>query len=305
MRQVSGRRGGDIVRLRKNLFEFVFDYFNVIFMFIISALTLYPVLYVAFASLSDASELFRFNGFLFKPLGFSIDAYSAVLKDKNILFGYRNTIFIVVVGVAINILMTSLGAYFLSRKNVLWKYSIMMFILITMYINGGLIPSYLNIRALGMNNSYLALLIPTAISTFNLIILRTAFLSIPDSMEESARIDGANHLTILFRIVLPLSKATIAVLVLYYGVAHWNSWFNALIFIQDRSKYPLQLVLRSILLENQTGGLESPSGGNEQFLLFETIKYAVIIVATLPILLLYPFLQKYFVKGVMIGAVKG
>lgn len=293
------------MQIRRNNNEKIFDVFNVIFMFLIMICTLYPLLYVIFASLSDAAQLFRHSGILLKPLGFSLNAYAAALQEPNILNGYKNTVLIVVAGVSINILLTSLGAYFLSRKNVMWKNAIMIMILITMYISGGLIPSYLNIKELGLYNSYLALLLPSAISTFNLIILRTAFMGIPDSMEESARVDGANHFIILFRIIVPLSKATIAVLLLYYGVGHWNSWFSAMIFLQDRSKFPLQLVLRYILIDNQTGSLESLSSGDDKYLLFQTLKYAVIIVATLPILMLYPFLQKNFTKGVMIGAIKG
>lgn len=281
----------------------IFGFINKSFLLILAGVCLYPILYVIFASFSNANLFFRFNGFLLKPLGFSLAAYKEVLKNKDILIGYSNTIFIVVAGVFLNIVMTALGAYFLSRKNVLWKNLIMGMILVTMYISGGLIPSYMNIKELGMFDTYWALIIPGAISTFNLIILRTSFLGIPDSIEESARVDGASHFTILFNIVMPLSKATLAVLVLYYGVGHWNSWFNAMIYLQDPNKYPLQLILRTMLIQNQL--VDSASSGDDQFLLFETMKYAVIVVSTLPVLMLYPFLQKYFEKGVMIGSVKG
>ena len=157
-----------------------------------------------------------------------------------------------------------------------------------------------------MNNSLWALILPGLVNTYNLIIMRTSFSSIPESLEESARIDGASHWTILLKIILPLSKAIIAVMVLYYAVGHWNSWFNASIYIRDRNKFPLQLVLREILIINDTNVMTQGSGGAaDQMSIAETIKYAVIVTATLPVLCLYPFLQKYFVKGVMIGSVKG
>lgn len=288
---------------RKSQGKRVFDWVNGTLLLLLSVICLYPILYVIFASFSDANQFFRFNGFLYKSEGFSLSAYREVLKNKDILIGYSNTIFIVVVGVTLNIVLTALGAYFLSRKNVLWKNLIMGLILLTMYVGGGLVPSYLNIKDLGLFDTYGALILPGAISTFNLIILRTSFLSIPDSIEESARVDGASHFTVLFKIILPLSKATLAVLILYYGVGHWNAWFNAMIYLQDPNKFPLQLILRSMLIQNQL--IDSASGGDDQFLLFQTMKYAVIVVSTLPVLMLYPFLQKYFEKGVMIGSVKG
>ncbi len=177
-----------------------------------------------------------------------------------------------------------------------------MFIMFTMYFSGGMIPGFLNIQSLGLYDSRLALILPGAISTFNLIIMRTAMASIDASMEESARLDGANHFTILFKIMLPLTKATVAVLVLYYGVAHWNSWFNAMIYLEDKMKEPLQLVLRQILIINDMADM---AVGEDTEMISETIKHATIIVSTVPILALYPFLQKYFVKGMMVGAVKG
>lgn len=167
-----------------------------------------------------------------------------------------------------------------------------------------MIPSYLNVRSLGLYQSYLSLILPGAISTMNLIIMRTAFEAIPDSLEEAARIDGASHLTILFKIIMPLSKATIAVLVLYYALGHWNDWFGPMIYLQGvPEKYPLQLILRNMLIDNQN--INSAAGGDDQFLVFEVMKYAVIVVSTVPMLIFYPFIQKYFEKGVMIGGVKG
>ncbi len=199
--------------------------------------------------------------------------------------------------------MTVLSAYFVSRQyDVPGKKFIMIMIVFTMYFQAGMIPGFLNIQDLGLYDTRWAILLPGAISTFNMVIMRTAMLSIDASMEESAQLDGASQFTILFKIMVPLTKATIAVLILYYGVAHWNSWFNAMVYLQDTSKYPLQLWLRQILIMNE---MSATTDGNDSPMLGESIRYANIVVATLPILCLYPFLQKYFVKGMMVGAVKG
>lgn len=187
----------------------------------------------------------------------------------------------------------------------MWKNPIMFLIVFTMFFNGGLIPTYLLVNNLGLLDSRWALIIPSAMSAYNLIIMRTSFQGIPVSLEESAKLDGANDFTVLFRIVLPLSMPVVAVMILFYGVGHWNSWFNALIYLRTRDLYPLQLILREILITNSTDSMMTGVGGADKMPIGETIKYATIIVATIPILLLYPFLQKYFVKGVMIGAIKG
>jgi putative aldouronate transport system permease protein len=178
----------------------------------------------------------------------------------------------------------------------------MMFIVFTMYFSGGLIPFYFTVKEMGLDGTRWALIIPTAVNAFNLIILRTGFAAIPVSLEESARIDGANDYTILFRIIMPLSLPVLSVITLYYMVGHWNAWFNAMLFVRDRKLYPLQLLLREILIQEDTNSMTVFTDKQKAF--GETIKYAVIIVSTLPILCLYPFLQKYFVKGVMIGAIK-
>jgi putative aldouronate transport system permease protein len=293
------------MNIREPISQRVFNIFNIIFLSFLVIIMFYPLLYVAFASISNPSTLMGHTGPLLAPAGLSKAAYLAVLKNPSIWSGYLNTLYVVVVGLVINILLTSLGAYFLSRKNVMFKNHIMFFIVFTMFFNGGLIPFYLTVKGLHIDNTLWALILPAALSTFNLIIMRTAFSSIPDSLEESAKLDGAGHFTILFRIVLPLSLPTVAVMVLYYGVGHWNSWFNAMIFLRKRELFPLQLVLREILITNDTAGMQSGAAGSDQEQIAETIKYAVIIVATVPILLLYPLLQKYFVKGALVGAIKG
>ncbi|MDR6726230.1 putative aldouronate transport system permease protein [Paenibacillus amylolyticus] len=233
-----------------------------------------------------------------------MDAYTAVLQNPMVLTGYRNTLFYVIAGTAINLIMTTLGAYALSRRNVYFRNHIMLYIVITMVFSGGLIPSFLLINNLGMLNTPWALLLPGAINSFNLIIMRTAFQTIPASLEESARIDGANDWVIMTRIIIPLSMPVIAVMILWYAVGHWNSYFNALIYLRDRELFPLQLVLREILISNSTDNMMTGAATGDRMDIGITIKYATIIVSTLPILVLYPFLQKYFVHGVMIGALK-
>lgn len=293
------------MKIKVNPGERIFNIFNILLMCLLMFITLYPLWHVAMASISDGGEIMAHSGALFKPLGFSLEAYKMVFQNPMVARGYMNTAFVVIVGVSINILMTSLGAYFLSRKDVFWKKYIMMAIVFTMYFSGGLIPFYFTVKGLHLDNTLWALILPGMISTFNLIIMRTAFAAIPDSLEESAKIDGANHFTILFRIILPLAGPTIAVMILYYGVGHWNAWFNAMIFLRKRELYPLQLVLREILIQNSFTDSALGSNGDDAASLAEIMKYAIIMVATLPILCIYPFLQKYFVKGVMVGAVKG
>jgi putative aldouronate transport system permease protein len=301
MKQVCGK-GEKNMKIRKSLGENIFNMFNILFMAVLMFVTLYPLWHVAMASISDGTEVMKYRGPIFLPLGFSTGAYHVVFQNPMISRGYLNTLFVVFVGVTLNIIMTSLGAYFLSRKGVMLKKPIMMAIVFTMFFSGGLIPFYLTVKDLHLDNSLWSLIIPGIISTFNLIIMRTAFMAIPDSLEESAKIDGASHFTILSRIIIPLAAPTIAVMVLYYGVGHWNSWFNAMVFLRKRELFPLQLILREILIQNSSGDVTSQAIDQEKA--SETVKYAVIIVATLPILFVYPFLQKYFVKGVMIGAVK-
>lgn len=287
--------------------ERIFGVCNNILMFILMIIMVYPVWYVIVASFSNSNEFMGYTGILLAPRGFSFSAYQMMMKNPMVLKGYANTIYIVVVSVFLNIVFTSIGAYFLSRKNVFWQKYVMIFILITMYVNGGLIPTYLvNTKVYGLNNTYWAIILPGLINTFNLIVMKTSFMAIPESLIESARIDGAGHWRVLYSIVLPLSKAILAVMVLYYAVAHWNSWFQASIYLTDREKYPLQLVLREILISNDTTSMTAGNvdANSDQQAIGETIKYAIIVVATLPILCVYPFLQKYFAKGTMVGAVK-
>jgi putative aldouronate transport system permease protein len=291
--------------MRVNLGEHLFRVCNTLFLSALMIATMYPILYVAFASFSEPALMMAHKGILWKPLGFSLETYGAVFSNPMILLGYRNTLFIVIVGVALNLLLTSFAAYALSRKTLQYRKQLTLFIVFTMFFSGGLIPFYLLVRGLGITDTLWALILPTAISAFNLIIMRTSFEAVPDALEESAKIDGANDFGILFRIFLPLCKPVLAVVGLYYGVSHWNSWFNAMIFLQDRSLYPLQLILREILIIGEANSMAEGASQDEIIILGETLKYATIMVATLPIFLVYPFLQKYFVKGALIGAIKG
>ena len=288
-------------------FDWLIDILIYAFMIVMMVLTLYPFYYVAVASISDPFKMMQHRGVLVAPLRpITFDSYSKVIfSNQNIATGYKNTLIYVFGGLAVNLSMTVLAAYAMSRKTLELRNIIMFFITFTMLFSGGMIPSFLLVRSLGMINTRWAIIVPTAISVYNMIILRTNFQAIPDSLDESARIDGANDFVILIRIVLPLSQAAMAVMVLYYGVSHWNSWFPAMIYLRQRELYPLQTILREILISNDLNTLVTGADAADRAPLAVTIQYATIIVSTLPILAIYPFLQRYFVKGVMIGAIKG
>lgn len=293
------------MHLKRTKGEKVFAFFNVLILLLVSFITLYPMLYVVFASVSEPVQLIKARGILWRPLGFTTQAYSMVFQNRSILIGYGNTLFIVLVGTTLNVIITAFAAYVLSREGYFLKRFLNFFVVVTMLFSGGLIPFYITVQRLHLLDSIWSLILPTLLSTYNLMIMRTSFAAIPVSLEESAKLDGANDITVLTRIILPLSKAVIAVMVLFYGVSHWNSWFNASIFLNSRDKYPLQLVLREILISNDTSAMGNELGANDQEMIAENIKYATIVVSTLPIMCVYPFVQKYFVTGVMIGSVKG
>ncbi len=284
--------------------EKLFSAANGVVLGFLVVVTLYPMLYVLFASLSNSNELIMHRGLLVAPLGFNLGAYRLVFRNPMILKGYLNTAFIVVVGTVINLAMTSLGAFFLSRKRVLWKNVVMFLIVLTMFFDGGMIPFFLTVKRVGLVNTLWSVIVPFSVNTFYLIIMRTAFSAIPDSLEESAKIDGANDLVVLVRIVLPVSLPVLAVMALYYGVDRWNSWFYSMVFLQKRELFPLALVLREILILNSTESMTAGMSSFDQASVGEAVKYATIIITTLPILFLYPFLQRYFVKGIMVGALK-
>lgn len=290
---------------KKNWVDHVFDCVNTLLLVGIGLACLYPFWYVVCASFSDANSFLKHDFvLLLKPIKFSLEAYKYCITDR-IITGYRNTIFYVIAGTAISMLLTFLGAYALSRKGWMGKRFITLMIMFTMYFSGGIIAIYLWVQQLHMIDTVWAILLPSAMSTYNLIVMRTAFANVPESLIEAARLDGASEFTCLFRIVIPLSQATIAVVVLFYAVARWNDWMSATIFLRNSDLYPLQIFLREILLTSSADNIISTSGGSTNTVaLAETIKYATIVISTAPILCIYPFIQKYFVTGVMIGGVK-
>lgn len=276
-------------------------FFQAIIYIIMGCLALicfYPFWHVAMASFSDGTLFVGHSGALLKPLGFSLEAYKEVLKDGYVFSGLKNTLILLGVGLPLDIVMTALAAYFFSRKSLMFKKPLFIFFMITMYVSGGTIPFYLTLKDLHLLNSLWGIILPFCFTTYNMIILRTAFEAIPDSLTEAAQIDGAGHIRILFTIILPLCKATIAVVTLYYGVSIWNGWFWSSAILRSKSDFPLQLILREFLITksgNNTADVE----------IVETAKYAAIMISVFPILIVYPFIQKHFTKGVMIGAVKG
>lgn len=267
---------------------------------------LYPLIYVASASISNPLLVIR-GDVLLLPKEITFQAYQRVFRDMSIWTGFRNTLLYTLTGTLINLVMTVLGAYPLSRKGLPGRKWIMLFLLLTMFFSGGIIPTYLVIKSLGLINSYWVMVLPGAISVYNLIVMRTFFENIPSELHEAAVMDGSSQIRLLTTIVLPLSGPILAVMVLFYGVGHWNAFFNGLIFLSDRDKYPLQLLIREILINSQMQQMMnlSEESGAAQLLMAESIKYALIIVTSLPMLLLYPLLQRYFVKGMMVGAIKG
>ncbi len=288
----------------KRLSDYVFDSFNIIFLLLLSLVFLYPMIHIIMASFSNPIAIMNHRGILLWPDGYSLEGYKVVLNNPNVLTGYINTILYVVVGTALNVIATAMGAYVLSSDDFPLKKPLSIAIVFTMYFSGGIIPNFLLVKSIGLYNTRMALILPGLIITWNLIMMRTSLNAIPKSLAESAKIDGANDFTVLFRIIIPVAKATIAVMVLFYAVDHWNSWFNAMIYLKDRSKYPLQLILREILISNSSSGNTLQSTDEVSSLLDQLIKYSTIIISTVPILFVYPFVQKYFITGVMIGSLK-
>ena len=292
------------MKVRYTAGEQVFHAIVVVVTLLLSLAVIIPLMSILFASFSDPFEVMKHSGIYWHPIKPSLYSYRMGFQDKSILTGYMNTIFVVVVGTSLNLVLTIISAYVLSRKGPMFVKFFTLMIVFTMYFQGGTIPTYIIVDKLHLVGSRWALILPSAVNTFNLVVLRTAMASVPESLPESAMIDGADHVTILTYIMVPVTKASIAVITLYYAVSHWNSWFPAMIYLRKKSMYPLQLILRTILVQDDTSTMSS--GSIESLALSsDSVKYATIVVATLPILLIYPLLQKYFVKGVMVGAVKG
>jgi len=287
----------------------VFTVFNYILLAMLAAVCLLPIFHVFFASISDPQLLKMYSGIVIWPLGKpTFKGYEIVLQNASVIRSYLNTILYVSAGTALGVVLTLMAGYVLSRKQFLLKNPIMIFITFTMMFNGGLIPFYLVVKSLGWLDTPLAIIIPGCLSVFNIIIMRTSMMGIPDSLYESAVLDGADHFIFFTKIAVPLSKAAIATIVLFSAVGQWNSWFNAMIFLRTRALFPIQLVIREILVENNTSSIMSggdvTSAALSQNLYQYLVQYSAVIVVVLPILCIYPFLQKYFVNGVLIGSLK-
>lgn len=283
--------------------EKVFDVILIIVTALLSLTMIYPVINVLSLSFSS-SDVVNMPGIHLIPLEFSMEGYEHILRSRYIWSGYYNTIIRTVASTALGLLVTMAYAYPLSKKKLPGRQFFTWLIIVPMFIGGGLIPSYLNIKNLGLLDSRWVLILPLLTKSFNIIIMRNFFMSLPDSLEEAAEIDGANPIQTLFQIILPISMPIIATIGLWTVVDQWNRWFDCLIYIQDTSKYVLQVVLRRIIFESSAELLEA-ANQEEAVISQEVIKYATIVVATVPILAIYPFIQKYFVKGIMVGSLKG
>ena len=281
----------------------VFEAVVHIVMICVVLLTLLPVIHVISISFSSAAAISRGDVGLW-PVEFSVSAYTAIFKSGNVPRSFLNSVYYTALGTAINMLLTTMMAYPLSRTYLTFRKFYNVLVLITMFFSGGLIPTFLTVKNLGLYNTVWAIVLPGAISTWNLIIMRTFFMGLPAELEESAQLDGANDFTIFARIILPLSKASIATIALFYGVGHWNNWFSGMIYFKNSKSYPLQTILRSIVINSEVSD-EITVDEVINSISAEGIKYSTLVVSMVPMMAVYPFIQKYFVKGVMVGAVKG
>jgi multiple sugar transport system permease protein/putative aldouronate transport system permease protein len=305
-REPKEKNAGRVKAIKHSADDKVFYFINDFLLFLAVAIVLYPLIYILSSSFSSPAAVSA-GKVVFLPVDLSLRGYEAVFEHKAIVSGFANTIFYTVVGTLVNIAMTVCAAYPLSRRTMPGRRIISFLFTFTMLFNGGLIPSYLLISRLGMINTRAVMIIPIALNVFNVIICRTFFeTTIPDELVEAAQIDGCNHTRFILQIALPLSKAIIAVLVLYYGLGHWNAYFQAFIYLTDKNKFPLQIILRDILILNQVNDIiTDPLLYQARQGMSQLLKYSIIVVASAPFMIAYPFVAKHFVKGVMIGAVKG
>lgn len=296
--------------MKKSREDIIFEVINIFFVTIFFIIVLYPLIFVVSASISDPALVSR-GKIILLPKGINLEGYKRVLGYEDIWIGYRNTIFYTITGTLISLALTLTAAYPLSRKDFVGKNIFVVFFTITMFFSGGLIPTYMVVKSLGMRNTVFAQILLGAVSFMNIVIVRTFYqTSIPEELMEAARIDGCSNTKLFTSIVLPLAKPIIAVMALFYGVAQWNSYFNALIYLSDRDLFPLQLILREILIVNEIDMEMLMTEGEMEAIhkkveIAALLKYSVMVVSTLPIIIVYPFLQKYFVEGIMVGAIKG
>ena len=296
----------DIMKRQKTVGDCVADIVIVVVMVGLSLICPYPLLFTLFASFSDAKALLNRTGLLFAPLKpYTLEGYRLAFSNVKLGMSIINTIIYVIGGTLLGTLITAMAAFVLSRKNFLLRGFVMKMIMVTMFFSGGIIPLFIVVRGIGIYNTRWAFLLPWIISAYNMVIMRTFFEGIPAALEEAAHLDGANDLQIFYQIYIPLSKAVIAVIIMYYGVAWWNSWYQSLVFQPDSKLWPLQMILRETLISNDRSATMDVTSMAEESYTRELVKYCTVIIATVPILVVYPFVQKHFVKGVMIGAVKG
>ena len=292
--------------LKRTTGQKIFAVFNTIGLLLLSLIFLLPVWHVLMGSVSDPLKVSAHSGVILRPLGeVTLGGYQLVLQNNSILRAYANTILVVTAATLLGLFLTILAAYVMSVRGLYWKKPINFLVTFTMIFNGGLIPTYMVVRNLKLMDTYWALIIPGCCVAYNIIIMRTSFSEVHDAITEAATIDGAGHFRILFQIVLPVSKAIIAVIVLFYAIQHWNAWFNASIYLRDRQLFPLQLVLREIVLNSSENSIVADADANTVDIFRPLIKYCSIMVSIIPMMVIYPFVQKYFVTGVMIGSVKG
>ncbi len=298
-------------KVKESRADKAFDVTLFIILTLILIIVAYPLYFVIIASISDPQAVSG-GDVTFLPVGFSLDGYAEVFKDTRVMRSFVNSIFYTTVGTCINLIVTIPTAYTLSRRQFAGKKFVTFFYMVTMFVSGGMIPTYLVVKNMQMLDTMWSLIVPGAMSVYNMIVARTFFeSSLPEELFEAATVDGCGHTKFFFKIALPLSKAIIAIMVLYYGIGHWNNYFSALLYMKTEDKYPLQLVLRSILISNEANlsmavtTPEMQAALQEQQALVDLMKYSLIIVSSIPVMILYPFIQKHFVKGVMIGSVKG
>ena len=287
----------------------IFSVFNILLMILICLMIIFPLYYMLIVSISDGAAIMS-GQVNFLPVGFSLRAYRAAFKDANFIKSYWNTVVITACGTTVNLLMTTLFAYPLSRSDLMGRKLLMKIAVFTMFFTGGMIPSYMLVNSLGMNNTYWALILPGAINVYNATIMRTFFEGIPMDLTEAAYVDGANDVRILWQVILPLSKPILFTLLLFYAVGHWNGFFSALLYLSDKSTYPIQMFVRSVVFSGDTLAMSMASYNSStemgaELLSEEGAKYAIILLSMGPILVVFPFVSRYFKSGVMIGAVKG
>ncbi|ALS28103.1 ABC transporter permease [Paenibacillus sp. 32O-W] len=288
----------------KSIGSRIFNLINYSLLILISIVTIVPFIYIVAVSFATPEEVAK-GGLMLFPTKFTFGAYQYIFSTETMVRSVLVSVYVTVIGTLINLMLTSFMAYPLARPTLRGRSAVLFMVLFTMLFSGGMIPTYFVVKAFGMINTYWSLIVPTAISAFNLIVLKNFFQQIPDGLEESAKIDGCHDLGILFRIVLPLSMPAMATFGLFYAVGHWNTYFNAVMYINDSEKWPVQIVLRQIVLLSQDMIGDSTAQSEPMDYLPQTIRMASIVVATIPIVILYPFLQKYFAKGVMLGSIKG